>query len=431
MRTDARLTADPTTVDLRALYRDMALARRLDTEAIALQRQGELGLWPSLRGQEGAQVGAAHALRNQDMVFPTYREHAVAYCRGLDPVALLGLFRGTTLGGWNPYAHQFNLYTLVIGAQTLHAVGYAMGLVRDDAVGTGDPQRDSAVLVFLGDGALSEGETSEAFVWAAAQSLPVVFFCQNNQWAISAPYTIQSRVPAAQRAAGFGFPGIRVDGNDALACLAATRQALDTARSGGGPTLIEALTYRVNAHTTADDADRYRPPGQSEEWAAKDPLARLHTRAHQQRYRRRTILRADRTRRARNSPRAPPRTGCRALPEPDPRLPVRAHLRRHARRPATPTERTPRIRHQRHPERRAPVNVSMVTALNNGLRRALTEDRKVLLIEEDIGRLGGVFRGNRWTAERLRQPARDRQPTRRGPELSAPRSAWLMRATAR
>jgi 2-oxoisovalerate dehydrogenase E1 component alpha subunit len=316
LRTDARLPIDPATVDLRALYRDMALARRLDTEAIALQRQGELGLWPSLRGQEGAQIGAAHALYDQDMVFPTYREHAVAHCRGLDPVALLGLFRGTTLGGWNPYEHQFNLYTLVIGAQTLHAVGYAMGLIRDDTVGTGDPQVDTAVLVFLGDGALSEGETSEAFVWAAAQNLPVVFFCQNNQWAISAPYTIQSRVPAAQRAAGFGFPGIRVDGNDALACLAATRQALHTARTGGGPTLIEALTYRVNAHTTADDADRYRPPGQTEEWAAKDPLARLHTWlttsgtaddaffeqiAHEEQEL------AERL-----------RTGCRALPEPDP-----------------------------------------------------------------------------------------------------------------
>jgi 2-oxoisovalerate dehydrogenase E1 component alpha subunit len=319
MRSDARLSVDPSTLDLRALYRDMALARRLDTEAIALQRQGELGLWPSLRGQEGAQVGAAHALHDQDMVFPTYREHAVAHCRGLDPVALLGLFRGTTLGGWNPYEYRFNLYTLVIGAQTLHAVGYAMGLVRDEAVATGDPLRDAAVLVFLGDGALSEGETSEAFVWAGAQNLPVVFFCQNNQWAISAPYTVQSRVPAAQRAAGFGFPGIRVDGNDAVACLAVTREALHTARTGGGPTLIEALTYRVNAHTTADDADRYRPPGQSQQWVAKDPLARLRTwltisdtadDAFFEQVAQEEQELAERL-----------RSGCRALPEPDPASP--------------------------------------------------------------------------------------------------------------
>ncbi|MEV2194882.1 thiamine pyrophosphate-dependent enzyme [Streptomyces phaeochromogenes] len=271
---DSRLEL-PSAIDLLALYRDMALVRRLDTEAIALQRQGELGLWPSLRGQEAAQVGASYALAEQDMVFPTYREHGVAWCRGLDPVSLLGLFRGSTLGGWNPYERRFGLYTLVIGAQTLHAVGYGMGLVRDDVVGSGDDTRDTAVLVFLGDGALSEGETNEAFLWAAAQNLPVVFFCQNNQWAISAPYSVQSRVPVAQRAAGFGFPGVSVDGNDVLACLAATREALTRARSGGGPTLIEAVTYRINAHTTADDATRYRPSAETDEWAAKDPLERL------------------------------------------------------------------------------------------------------------------------------------------------------------
>jgi len=277
LRTDSRLEVAPG-ADLPALYRDMALVRRLDTEAIALQRQGELGLWPSLRGQEAAQVGAAHALREQDMVFPSYREHGVAWCRGLDPVSLLGLFRGTTLGGWDPYERRFNLYTLVIGAQALHAVGYAMGLVRDDVIGTGDEARDTAVVAFFGDGSLSEGETNEAFVWAAAQNLPVVFFCQNNQWAISAPYSVQSRVPVAQRASGFGFPGIRVDGNDVLACFSAARQALARARSGGGPTLIEAVTYRINAHTTADDAGRYRPSAETEEWVAKDPLERV--RAH-------------------------------------------------------------------------------------------------------------------------------------------------------
>lgn len=274
---DGTLSLDLTTVDVRALYRDLVLTRRLDSEAIALQRQGELGLWPSLLGQEAAQVGAAHALLDQDMVFPTYREHGVACCRGVDPISLLGLFRGTTLGGWDPYDRNFNLYTLVIGAQTLHAVGYAMGVVRDDAVGSGDADRDTAVLAFLGDGALSEGETNEAFIWAAAQQLPVVFFCQNNQWAISAPYSTQSRIPAARRAAGFGFPGIRVDGNDVLACLAATRDALRRARSGGGPTLIEALTYRVNAHTTADDASRYRSAAETEEWTGQDPLTRMHT----------------------------------------------------------------------------------------------------------------------------------------------------------
>ncbi|SFP83697.1 pyruvate dehydrogenase E1 component alpha subunit [Actinomadura madurae] len=272
---DGRVPAGVDALDLRAAYRDMVLARRVDTEAIALQRQGELGLWPSMLGQEGAQVGAGSALRAQDVVFPTYREHAVAWCLGVEPVQLLGLFRGTTMGGWDPRSRNFNLYTLVIGAQTLHAVGYAMGIVRDGDVGTGDPERDRAVLAFLGDGALSEGETNEAFVWAAAQNLPVVFFCQNNQWAISAPFSVQSRVPAAQRARGFGFPGVRVDGNDVIACHAATQEALATARAGGGPTLIEAVTYRRNPHTTSDDDLRYRAGSENEDWASRDPIDRL------------------------------------------------------------------------------------------------------------------------------------------------------------
>jgi TPP-dependent pyruvate/acetoin dehydrogenase alpha subunit len=281
---DGRLSRSPRVpsgagaLDLRAALRDMVLARRIDTEAVALQRQGELGLWPSLLGQEGAQVGAGHAIRPQDVVFPTYREHAVAWTQGVDPVDLLGLFRGTTMGGWDPRERNFHLYTLVIGAQNLHAVGYAMGLVRDGAVATGDADRDRAVLVFLGDGALSEGETNEAFVWAAAMNLPVVFFCQNNQWAISAPYATQSRIPAAERAKGFGFPGLRVDGNDVVAAHAVTVEALDRARQGGGPTLIEAVTYRRNPHTTSDDDLRYRSGAENDYWAQRDPVDRL--RAH-------------------------------------------------------------------------------------------------------------------------------------------------------
>ncbi|MET4620718.1 2-oxoisovalerate dehydrogenase E1 component alpha subunit [Arthrobacter sp. 2762] len=269
------LPLDPESIDCAQLLRDMIMIRRVDSEAIALQRQGELGLWPSLLGQEAAQVGAAAALFPRDVVFPTYREHGVAWSRGVDPVNLLGLFRGTTLGGWDPTENNFNLYTLVIGAQTLHAVGYAMGIVRDGDVGTGDPERDRAVLVFLGDGALSEGETNEAFVWAAAQNLPVVFFCQNNQWAISAPYSVQSRVAVAQRAQGFGFNGIRVDGNDVLACLSATREAMAAARAGNGPTLVEAFTYRRNPHTTSDDDGRYRSGAENDVWESLDPIDRL------------------------------------------------------------------------------------------------------------------------------------------------------------
>jgi 2-oxoisovalerate dehydrogenase E1 component alpha subunit len=259
------------------LYRDMVLVRHLDTESIALQRQGEMGLWTSLRGQEAAQVGAGRALRAQDMVFPSYREHGVAWCRGVAQTALVNVWRGSEPGGWDPHAHNFAPYTIVIGAQTLHAVGYAMGVVRDGLVGTGDPERDTAVVAFLGDGAMSQGDVSEAFVWAATQQLPVVFVCQNNQWAISAPASVQTPIPLYRRAAGFGFPGVRVDGNDVLASLDTVRSAVERARSGGGPTLVEAFTYRMNPHTTSDDTRRYRMPEEEASWRARDPIARVRT----------------------------------------------------------------------------------------------------------------------------------------------------------
>ena len=261
--------------DIAGLYRDLVLVRRIDTEAIALQRQGELGLWASLLGQEAAQIGAGRALKPHDMAFPTYREHGVAWCRDVDPLTLLGLFRGTNLGGFDPREHNFNLYTIVIGAQTLHATGYAMGIVRDGAVGTGDPQRDTAVLAFFGDGASSQGDVNESFVWAGAGNLPIVFFCQNNQWARFSCATQLSARALFQRANGFGFPGVRVDGNDVLACLAVTRRALDEARSAQGPTLIEAYTYRMNPHTTNDDPRRYRLGSEAETWKLKDPIERV------------------------------------------------------------------------------------------------------------------------------------------------------------
>ncbi|PSK99498.1 pyruvate dehydrogenase E1 component alpha subunit [Murinocardiopsis flavida] len=259
--------------ELRGMYRDLVLVRRIDTEAVALQRVGELGLWASLLGQEAAQIGSGRALRPQDMAFPSYRDHGVAWCRGVDHKALLGLYRGVTNGGWDPADHGFHLYTIVIGSQALHAAGYAMGVQRDGALG----DDGTAVITYFGDGATSQGDTNEAFNFAAVNNAPVVFFCQNNQWAISEPMERQSRVPIYQRAAGFGFPGIRVDGNDVLACLAVTRAALQNAREGQGPTLIEAFTYRMGAHTTNDDPTRYRVSAELEEWRRKDPIARLHS----------------------------------------------------------------------------------------------------------------------------------------------------------
>jgi 2-oxoisovalerate dehydrogenase E1 component alpha subunit len=247
------------------------LVRRIDYEAIALQRQGELGIWASLLGQEAAQVGSGRALAAKDMAFPTYREHGVAWCRGLDPAKLLGLFRGVSHGGWDPTAHNFHLYTIVIGSQTLHATGYAMGIQRDGAVG----EDGEAVIAYFGDGATSQGDVNEAFIWASVSNAPIVIFCQNNLWAISEPLERQSRVPLYRRAHGFGFPGLLVDGNDVLACLAVTRKALQAAREGQGPTMIEAFTYRMGAHTTTDDPTRYRLAAELETWKLKDPIERV------------------------------------------------------------------------------------------------------------------------------------------------------------
>jgi pyruvate dehydrogenase E1 component alpha subunit len=263
---------DFTDDEYRELYRDLVLVRRIDVEATALQRQGELGIWAALLGQEAAQVGSGRAMRTKDFAFPTYREHGVAWCKGVDPLKLLGLFRGASNGGWDPQEKRFNLYTIVIGSQTLHATGYAMGVVKDGAVGNDDGE---AVIAYFGDGASSQGDVNEAFVWASVYNAPVVFFCQNNQWGISTPSSNQSRIPLYKRAEGFGFPGVRVDGNDVLASYAVTRKALDDARNGQGPTLVEAFTYRMGAHTTSDDPTRYRLASELEAWKLKDPLERM------------------------------------------------------------------------------------------------------------------------------------------------------------
>ncbi|WP_235949098.1 thiamine pyrophosphate-dependent enzyme [Candidatus Frankia alpina] len=259
----------------RTFYSSMVLARRLDEEATALQRQGELVLWIPLRGQEAAQVGSAAAIRAHDFVFPSYREHAVAWHLGVPAAEVIRLLRGVSHDGWDAAKHHMANYAIVLASQTLHAVGYGMGMVFDGAAGTGDPDRDGAVLVYLGDGAMSQGDTNEAFVWAASFGAPVVFLCQNNQWAISTPTRRQSVMQLARRADGFGFPGVRVDGNDVLAMHAVTTWALEHARGGGGPILIEANTYRMAPHTTSDDATRYQPAAELAIWRARDPIDRL------------------------------------------------------------------------------------------------------------------------------------------------------------
>jgi pyruvate dehydrogenase E1 component alpha subunit len=263
--------------ELRGMYRDLVLVRRFDLEATALQRQGELGLWVSLLGQEASQIGCGRALRRQDHAFPGYREHGIAWCRGLDPMRLIAMYRGVDRCAWDPNEFGFHTYTVVIGNQLLLGTGYAMGVQRDGAVGTGDPERDTAVVAFMGDGATAQGDVNEAFVFAGVNDSPIVFFCQNNQWAISEPNERQMRSPIYKRADGFGFPGLRVDGNDVLATYAVTKEMMDRARSGQGPSLIEAYTYRMAAHTTSDDPTKYRFSAEVEMWKLRDPIARFKT----------------------------------------------------------------------------------------------------------------------------------------------------------
>ncbi len=261
------LVADVGAEQLRDLYRDMAIVRRIDAEAMALQRQGELGLWAPLLGQEAAQVGSARAMRDDDFAFPSYREHGVAYCRGVDPAAMLPMWRGSAHSGWDPATYGIATPAIIVGSQALHATGYALGIRLDGAT--------SAAVAYFGDGASSQGDVAEALGFAASFMVPVVFVCQNNQWAISEPVRLQSHASIARRGQGYGIPGIEVDGNDVLAVLAATRLALARARSGQGPTLIEAVTYRMGPHTTSDDPTRYRSHTEEEEWRQKDPLTRL------------------------------------------------------------------------------------------------------------------------------------------------------------
>lgn len=254
---------------LLVLYRDLATLQRVDEQCLALARRGELALWAPVSGQEAALVGAAHALDGRDHLFISYREALIAYLRGVGPDRLLPMWRGSALGGWDPAEFGVTNPAIIVGAHGLHATGYAMAAALDGA--------DEAAVAFFGDGATSQGDLNEALNFAATWSAPVVFFCQNNQFAISVPVDQQTAVQPAQRAHGFGIPSIRVDGNDVLAVLAATRLAAAHARSGGGHYFIEAVTYRMGPHTTNDDPTRYRADAETEAWRARDPVERMRS----------------------------------------------------------------------------------------------------------------------------------------------------------
>lgn len=249
------------------LYEMMVVTRDVDTELVNLQRQGELALFASCRGQEAAQVGAAACLRKVDWLFPQYRELGVFLVRGIPPGNVGAAWRGTWHGGLNFIEKCCAPISVPVGTQALHAVGAAMAAQR-----LGE---DSITVAFVGDGATSEGDVHEALNFAAVFKAPCVFYVQNNQWAISVPVCRQTAAPSiAHKAIGYGMPGVRVDGNDVLACYAVMSEAAARARAGDGPTLIEAVTYRLGPHTTSDDPARYRSREELDHWRALDPIPR-------------------------------------------------------------------------------------------------------------------------------------------------------------
>jgi 2-oxoisovalerate dehydrogenase E1 component alpha subunit len=250
------------------LYRRMVIGRRFDAQATALTKQGRLAVYPSSHGQEACQVGTVAALQAQDWLFPTYRDSVALVARGVDPVETLGLLRGDQHCGYDPYEHRVGPQCTPLATNTLHAVGvaHAARLKGEDTV----------ALVLLGDGATSEGDAHEALNFAAVWHAPVVFVVQNNGYAISVPLAKQSAAPSlAHKGIGYGVPSQLIDGNDPATVFCAVRDAVEAARRGDGPALIEALTYRIEAHTNADDATRYRSQDEVTYWLARDPIVRL------------------------------------------------------------------------------------------------------------------------------------------------------------
>ena len=253
---------------LKLLYRSMTLARRWDVQVTALTRQGRLATYPSALGQEACEIGATLALRATDWLFPTYRDSISVLTRGVLPGEILKAFRGDWHSGYDPKHYRTGTQTTPLATQALHAVGLASAAKRRN-----DP---IAALTFIGDGASSEGDTHEAFNIAGVWQAPAVFILQNNQFAISVPVAKQTRARAlADRAIGYGIPGYLVDGNDAAAVYAVVSDALERARSGGGPSVIECLTYRIEAHTNSDDPTRYRSADDVASWKRRDPIERL------------------------------------------------------------------------------------------------------------------------------------------------------------
>lgn len=260
----------PAPAQLRELYAALVIGRRINEQCNALVRQGRLAVYPASQGQEACQVAAALALNDTDWLFPSYRDSVAGITRGIPPAEAMVLLRGDWHSGYNPHTYRVAPQATPLATQLLHAVGFAYA-----ATLRGEP---TVALALCGDGATSEGDFHEALNFAAVFRVPVVFLVQNNEFAISVPLSRQTVAPSlAHKAIGYGMPGKRVDGNDAAAVFAVLREAMDQARAGVGPTLIEAHTYRMQAHTNADDDTRYRERSDVDAWVERDPLTRLRT----------------------------------------------------------------------------------------------------------------------------------------------------------
>ena len=406
--------------ELLAAYEQLVVGRRVNDQNSALVRQGRMAVYPSSHGQEACQVAAALCLSDGDWLFPTYRDSVAVMARGVDPVQTMTLFRGDWHGGYDPAKHKVGIQCTPLTTQLLHGVGVAHAAkLRGE---------DTVVLAMCGDGATSEGDFHEALNFAAVFHLPVVFFVQNNQYAISVPLAHQSVAPSlAHKAVGYGMAGERVDGNDIVALLAVLGRAVQLAREGSGPLLVEAHTYRMQAHTNADDATRYRQDSEVAQWVAKDPLSRMETYLTD-----RGLLDDDARRRDRRegrsgghpAPRRPERGGPGGTAGPlqvrlrHPHAPaegtVRPACRRTRPRAASTTEaanephhhhlvRGERQRQCRHrpcrrrrravvAEQTGPQTITLAKALNTAMADAMHADPSVLVFGEDVGMLGGVFR---------------------------------------
>lgn len=262
--------------EVKKLYEWMVLARTVDEKAFKLQREGRLGTYAPILGQEAAQVGSAYALEPSDWMFPSFREAGVSIVRGLPLHMIFQYWAGDERGSFIPYGQNDFPITIPVGTHVPIAAGAAWAAkIKGDRI---------AVVAYLGDGATSKGDFHEGLNLAGVFRLPVVFLCQNNHWAISVPRSRQTAAETlAQKAIAYGFPGIQVDGNDVFAVYQATREALSRAKTGKGPTLIECLTYRLGDHTTADDASRYRDEAEVTEWRKRDPIERLRRYMEKQR----------------------------------------------------------------------------------------------------------------------------------------------------